>query len=406
MTNAILHKDNFARAFDELNQLLIRYQQIWHHQPFTDDNLPWLLQYPALHDALLALTEQQLAAFEDEQNLFSWMADYLPGLQKSSSWQTALFDGPLYPMAKFADTGIPGRKKQQIVAFSSAISQNFVIKGPIVDWCSGKGHLARQMNQLSSQAVTCLEYDAKLCKDGEALSAAKNCNVHFIQQDVMQPIAHHLLTDAVLHTALHACGELHVQMLKTAVAMNAANIACVPCCYHLSKGNVYQALCKSSRQSQLQLDKTDLRLAVLQTVTGGQRVRRLREQELLWRIAFDLLQRQISGLDQYQSTPSINKQYLSGSFIDYAMMMASRTQLTLPLQLDVQQLLVAAKNKYHIIIRLEKARLAFRKALEYWLILDRILYVQEQGYDVKISSFCPSEISPRNTLILATKKEQ
>lgn len=406
MATTVLDTENFAAAFDELNQLLIRYQQIWRPQPFTDDNLPWISQHRSLHKALLELPEQQLLAFENEQLLLTWMTDYLPGLQKSCRWQTAPYEGPLYSMAKFADTGIPGRKKQQIVAFSSAINHNFAIRGPILDWCSGKGYLARQMNQLSNQTVTCLEYDTKLCQIGETLSAAQNCNVHFIQQDVLQPIAQHLLADAVLHTGLHACGELHVQMLKTAVAMKSRNIACVPCCYHLSKNSAYQALSNPGRHSSLQLNKSDLRLAVLQTVTGGQRVKRLREQELLWRIAFDLLQRQVSGLDQYQSTPSVNKQYLSGSFIDYAKMMASKTQLTLPAELDVQQLLLDARKKYQRIIRLEKARLAFRRALEYWLILDRVLYVQEQGYNVKISSFCPSDISPRNTLILAVRKEQ
>jgi hypothetical protein len=404
MSPAILHRDNFAQAFAELSQLLLAYQGLWRPQPFTEDNLAWPDKYASLHEALLALTDRQLETFEDEGVLLNWMAVYLPGLQKSSTWQTAPYEGPLYPMTKFADTGIPGRKKQQIVAFSSAVHHNFAITGTIVDWCSGKGHLARQMNQLTGQVVTCLEYDAKLCQDGEALSTALNCNVNFVQQDVLQAIPQHIVADASLHTALHACGELHIKMLKTAVGIKTANIACVPCCYQLIKESSYQALSEHGQLSQLHLNKSDLRLAVLHTVTGGQRVRRLREQELVWRIAFDLLQRQILGLDHYQRTPSINKQHLSGSFIDYAMMMASRTQLTLPSQLDVEPLLKKAKEKYQRVIRLEKARLAFRRALEYWLILDRVLYVQEQGYRVEISRFCQSEVSPRNTLILASKK--
>ena len=399
----MLDQHNFAQAFDELTQLLICYQAIWRPQPFSDEVLPWLANYSSLHEALLALSAQQLDAFEEEQLLLDWMAGYLPTLNVLNAWHITPYTGPLLAMAKFADSGIPGRKKQQIVAFSSAVCQQLAVKGPIVDWCSGKGHLARQLHQLSQQAVTCLEYDAKLCKDGEHLSTAMQCDVHFVQQDVLQAIDKKISADANLHTALHACGELHVQMLKTAVNEGSANIACAPCCYHLSAAPCYQPLSAAGKLSQLQLDKRDLRLAVLQTVTGGQRIRRLRQQELQWRIAFDLLQRDVTGVDQYRPCPSFNKQYLSGRFIDYAKMMVSRAQLTLPLQLDEQQLLSKAGQKYHRIIRLEKARLAFRKALEYWLLLDRVLYVQEQGYEVQLNSFCAHEVSPRNALILARR---
>jgi hypothetical protein len=145
-----------------------------------------------------------------------------------------------------------------------------------------------------------------------------------------------------------------------------------------------------------------LRLAVLQTVTGGNRVKRLREQELLWRIGFDLLQRQNSDDPHYRHTPSINKKWLSGSFEDFCHHQAQSQHIELPESFSSAAVLAEATGKYHRIIRLEKARLAFRKALEYWLLLDRVLYLQEQGYQVELMQFCEAQVSPRNALIVGS----
>ena len=38
-----------------------------------------------------------------------------------------------------------------------------------------------------------------------------------------------------------------------------------------------------------------------------------------------------------------------------------------------------------------------------WLLLDRCLYLVEQGYSVRLGEFCPTSLSPRNLLILAER---
>ncbi|MCJ8267803.1 MAG: SAM-dependent methyltransferase [Psychrosphaera sp.] len=394
---------NFQDAFTQLNQLLIEFQAVWRAKPFVQDTLPWQNQYPHLHNALLELNDEQLQSLEDETYLLDWMSAYLPQLGFIAQLQTPRFEGELIDMAKFADVGIGGRKKQQIVGFASVVKNFGADGGNILDWCSGKGHLAKHLNYVTGQPVTCLEYDKALC-DAGAIDAAKlNYDIRFIEQDVLQSIDSTVVESANLNTALHACGALHISMLKTATKARSSHIALSPCCYHLIKHDHYEALSQRAKQSKLSLSKDDLRLAVLQTVTAGNRVKRLREQELVWRIGFDLLQRQLTGVEQYHVMASFNKQCLSGSFDDFCQFMAKQLRLKLPKSIDTNVLLHKARLKHQQILRLEKARLAFRKAMEYWLLLDRVLFLQEQGYEVDMLTFCDEKTSPRNALILGRR---
>ena len=52
---------------------------------------------------------------------------------------------------------------------------------------------------------------------------------------------------------------------------------------------------------------------------------------------------------------------------------------------------------------LELLRNLFRRPLELWLLLDRALYLEEQGYAVRLGHFCPSQLTPRNLLLLAER---
>ena len=56
-----------------------------------------------------------------------------------------------------------------------------------------------------------------------------------------------------------------------------------------------------------------------------------------------------------------------------------------------------------VMARMELVRHLFRRPLELWLVLDRALFLQEQGYQVELSQFCARELTPRNILIHAEK---
>ncbi|MNE62192.1 hypothetical protein D3C76_1770990 [compost metagenome] len=53
---------------------------------------------------------------------------------------------------------------------------------------------------------------------------------------------------------------------------------------------------------------------------------------------------------------------------------------------------------------LELLRNLFRRPLEMWLVLDRGLYLQEQGYRVQLGVFCEQPLTPRNLMLLAERQ--
>ena len=52
---------------------------------------------------------------------------------------------------------------------------------------------------------------------------------------------------------------------------------------------------------------------------------------------------------------------------------------------------------------LELVRGLFRRPLELWLVLDRALYLSDNGYEVQVGEFCDSQLTPRNLMVLAQR---
>ncbi|RYE68199.1 MAG: SAM-dependent methyltransferase, partial [Oxalobacteraceae bacterium] len=160
---------------------------------------------------------------------------------------------------------------------------------------------------------------------------------------------------------------------------------------------------QQGKASALTLSIDDLGLPLSETVTAGARVRRQRDTSMARRLGFDLLQRQLSGVDDYLPTPSLPSAWLDKPFADYCRDLAELKQLPSPGSQDWTALEAAGWARLAEVRNLELLRNLFRRPMEMWLILDRALYLTEYGYDVHIGTFCDSKVTPRNLLILAER---
>jgi hypothetical protein len=385
--------------FQALDAFLTEHQGLWRPRPFTHRRLPWEARYPELAQWL---RQRSLTEAESCHN----HPHDLPAPAPFPQWAAqSLKLGVVDKLASSAlptahhrlNVDVPGRKWQQIEAFGAALRFSEQPRHWL-DWCAGKGHLGRRLLQ-PGQQLTCLEYDPALIAAGAALSEHHRLPATHRQQDVMADVQ--IAPD---HTpvALHACGDLHVRLIQLASAAGCKQLAVAPCCYNRIRAQQYQPLSGAAGASTLRLSVEDLGLPLSETVTAGARVRHQRDTSMARRLGFDLLQRRLRDCDEYLPTPSLPSSWLGKPFADYCRELAALKGLSTGEQ-DWAALEAQGWRRLAEVRNLELVRGLFRRPLEMWLVLDRALYLIENGYKVRLGSFCETPLTPRNLMVLAER---
>ncbi len=394
-----MHAKDVEARFQALDAFLIEHQGLWKPRPFTHRQLPWETEHP---DLAQWLRQRSLDDAEASHNLphdlpapapFPQLAAHARQLSAVDKLSTQ----PLAPARHRLNVDVPGRKWEQIEAFGAALHFK---QTPThwLDWCAGKGHLGRRLLQ-HGQALTCLEYDPALIAAGQALSDHHGLPVTHRLQDVMADVA---IGPEHTPVALHACGDLHVRLLQLASTVGCKQLALAPCCYNRINADTYQPLSNAGRASRLQLSIDDLGLPLSETITAGKRVRLQRDTSMARRLGFDQLQRELRGVDKYLPTPSLPTSWLDKPFADYCKELASLKGLSTGKQ-DWTALEAYGWRRLAEVRNLELVRGLFRRPLELWLVLDRALFLAQNGYKVEIGTFCESALTPRNLMVFAER---
>lgn len=460
---------SLAQALQELDQSELEVLQLDVHN-LARRLSPWIPQATAL----VSLTEQLVNSvdnlttvqIETAQNQLVQNPQPVLNLSTAARQNSFFAQDELPPesaqLKRFAQ-GIPGRKWQQMRYFARHLqpwlaqeqeqqpqqvttsdqsdnncSNSDLNSEPentrhILEWCAGKGHLGRliayqqqerseEIDQQNHYQITSLEWQQKLCQQGEREAHKWQLQQSFVHGDAFDQQAGELIQTNTHAVALHACGDLHCQLIHHASQRQAKSLLIAPCCYHLIRAESYQPLSQQAQQSQIQLSKQDLKIPLQETVTGGQRVGNLRDTELLWRMAFDQLQKQLLGSNNYMPLPTIPKHLLTGEFKDFITWAISNRKLDQFISVDMVVDVNAGVDKLNLdshlgsyleqgqqrvqqIRRMELVQHLFRRPLELWLVLDRMLSLQEAGFHVELTEFCQKNLTPRNLLIKAYRND-
>ncbi|WP_347903287.1 methyltransferase [Pseudomonas purpurea] len=400
----VLAGEQLLARFTALDEFLTEHQALWRPRPFTHRHLPWEESHPELANWL------RQRSLEDAENSHNHPEQLpapapFPALAAQAFALSTVGDLPVHalePSTRRLNVDVPGRKWQQIEAFAACLTFSTAPRHWL-DWCSGKGHLGRRLLQ-PGQQLTCLEFDPALIASGQALSQHHHLAVNHHQQDVMAADAAARLNANHTPVALHACGDLHVRLMQLASAAGCEQLAIAPCCYNRISTREYQPLSVAAKASGLELSLDDLALPLSETVTAGARVRRQRDASMARRLAFDLLQRQLRGTDDYLPTPSLPSSWLTKPFADYCRDLAVLKNLSTVGEHDWSALESAGWQRLAQVRNLELLRGLFRRPLELWLVLDRALLLEEKGYNVRLGQFCEAPLTPRNLMLLAERR--
>ena len=387
--------------FLQLTSLLLHTQDYWRPAAFHQPDLPWMAQHNRLVQKLNALSMQQVEHLASDQvALTHYLGNDIEVAQRllTLSQLEPFSHQTLPPVNPRFYAGMPGRKWQQISAFAACMEPRAL---PLLEWCAGKSYLGFYLQHLHGNKVTALEWDKNLVTQANDRALGAHCDLCSYQVDVLSPQAATYLTEHQQVVALHACGELHEQLLKLTVRNKVKQLYLAPCCYHKRSANLYQPLSQQAANHPLGLNKTELHTAVMETVTAGASVQRQRKRLQIMRLAFDCLQRDVSNKSQFLDLPSLPAQWARASLQDFCLHCAALKQVPIPQSVDWENYWQRGEQRFKQVSALDLVRFLFRRPLEIWLALDRALLLQEQGYQVELATFCASQITPRNLLIKA-----
>ncbi|MEY3018370.1 MAG: hypothetical protein RL336_1505 [Pseudomonadota bacterium] len=389
-----------SQALTDLADTLQAHRYLWAPEPFLLREAPWEVSSPQMQAALLDLSQSQVDdLLKTPGACETWLSDQLPTLFTAlRRWQPTQLSPTISLKHDPMSLGIGGRKWQQIQAFHQA-SQRLPAVMQCADWCGGKGYLAGYLSAHQGCCVDCLEIDDTLCAEGAERIDQFNLPVTFHRCDIMQEVPFKLLQRNERHVALHACGELHRRFLNLTMG-EAEQICLSPCCFHLGASD-HSQLSMAARHSALKLSANELRIPLLETVTGGQSAMRSRRTEQIWRLAYDSWRIATTGNDDYRPLRSLSKRFFKGDPADFFAWAAQQHQLSFNDIEGVDHWLNEGRQRFELSERIGIIRQGMKRYLEYFLLLDLACYCQEHGYQADIVVFCERELTPRNLALLA-----
>lgn len=392
-------QNSLISQFERYSSVLHQYRDYWQLVPFEHRQVPW--QNSLLQERLEALSMEDITAIDQTPALQSkHFDDIFPELFELIPIACLPAKQDYKSVPFWLSNAIGGRKLEQINAFIRHLPDCDL---PVLEWCAGKGHLGRLLSFQQQRSVTSVEWQEKLCQQGRRLAEINSLEQSFVHADVMSVQGAEVLKPKQQIVALHACGQLHLQLLQQAVQNQNQQLHLVPCCYHLIDSPFYQPLSREAKHQDLALSRHDLRLAVQGQVTGGARVTKLRHTEVWWRLSYQALYADMTSGTGYRPLTSVAKHWFTGNFADFSHWAAAQHDLTIPDNPDWAFYLQQGARHQEVTQRIELVRHLFRRALEVWLLLDRALFLQEHGYQVSIGSFCDYQTTPRNLLIQAQR---
>lgn len=290
------------------------------------------------------------------------------------------------------------RKMQQIAAFAAALPRVTDATSRVVDIGSGHGHLTRHLAKELGLQAEGWERDAERVAVANALT--HDACTRFVTTDVRDAAATLRAGDLVV--GLHACGALGDLATAAAAAAGAA-LALVGCCMQKREGD-RSPLAKGD--ASLTLGRAALGLGNVRDGDDGVEADLVeRTASRVNRMALGLLLVQAGlTLPRGGEMRGLNRRRANRSLPDLVAAAFAVRGLPAPSIDDQARAADAARALYTHQRRWELPRTMLARALEVWVALDRAVFLARAGYRCNVEVLFPARVSPRNIVVLATRR--
>jgi hypothetical protein len=366
-------------------------------------------QYPQSLDAypeeiirvLEQLSPSEQWAFDCHQIIPKALLPLIAELQNLCAlpeWPTT--NGPL--LAKDFD-GVKEKKRHELNRLVPLVidQSNLHESTGLLDLCGGLGHLARPLARITNCPVTLVERDPALIAKGILLSQnAKTPPTHH-QADLFDLSLEQLYRDRTLGIGLHTCGALSLRQMNLSLKNPDSALINFGCCYQRLNENTDVNLSALAKEDPFPWNDRALTLAARAHYRHDRNDFETRLLVKRYRSGLHLLLEEI-GKDSAVSVGEVHVREYQTSFGQYVQGRFKHLGWECPLpECELNEFFRDQKNKIDRIVTANLWRWQLGRPLEILLLLDRALWLSENGRQVQLLQVFDAQISPRNIALLA-----
>lgn len=397
-----------SQLLQDIYDLLLPFEQLWQTEP--------LEQYPIhatdLNEYLRELNDldlNQLVQLEDAWEVPSKRAPRISKvLESAKKIKNAIPQHPLDEQSLHNNDNhlyrkMPFKKVHEIKTLIPIIKEVHQAQH-IFDFGGGVGHLAQSLAMFCDKKITTFDRDKTLLESGkeriEKYFPELTDKVHFEYADIQDIQLKTKPRGDEMLIGLHSCGPLSVKLIEYALN-HRLSLCSYGCCYHKMKNEFN--LSSKAKELNLNFSNHALMLAARSNThltMDDYQVRRHLKQlrySLHLYLYHCLNKRDFIGFKK----DKVNTQ--GKNFHTYAFEQLEKINIEFSLtQKQANDFVKEHESTVEDMIRLGNFRAVFGQLIELYLIVDRGLFLVEQGYFVEISRTFDRKLSPRHLQLLAT----
>lgn len=426
----------FKNSLRETIQFISPYELIWNHEylneypkslNYIDDSLGNWVEF--LHQ----LNNQELWEFDSSNGLKllerkksdNEFYNFLTAINLLSEVKKMNYP-QIDELPRSAYSRFRPKKKHEIETirsfFENSIEKKIKNKiSTIIDFCGGMGHLSRTISLFQNIPSICIEQDNALIETGKKeierleKNFGKKVEINFYKADILSDDfscknLSNIFTSNSFSIGLHTCGKLSLVQFQEAIKYKTLGLLNFGCCYlKLDPGN--QNEFKISNAGKEILPNFSIEALTLATRSNQHFTYEdfiFKTNVKFFRYALHLFMHEEFGVTDFIGVGDANKKLYALGFKDYV---KEKIKYILNDSSILNEETFIRAEKYFNQEKTQKIlrkmflaniiRWKFSRVLEKIILLDRVLFLQENNLEADMFQLFDEAISPRNIGILA-----
>ena len=324
---------------------------------------------------------------------------------------------PEVPLEDWAFNGVKKKKRHEIQKIVPILKKlkDTINYEYVVDIGGGVGHLSRVLSHYHSIPSISVDRDSQFQKNGiERLKKYRKIegsrDVRFVHLNCGEKgngeILKSIFKPSALTLGLHTCGALAIEVIQNSIDYQTMGLLNFGCCYHrLTPERDFPLSTFYKNNNFFKLNLFGLSLATRSHAEMSFFDYQTKERVKYYRYALHLFLMKHFNNKFFTDVGECQIRIYWGSFSHYIKNKLDELNLTHSFEEhDFTQFYEdpIIQKKLRVMWLCNIIRWQLGRALEVYLLLDRVEYLKEQGLDVKIEQYFNEVLSPRNIGILAT----